>query len=454
MFSRLLGGVYCIEETLCSPLNNDYTTQLESWQQTPSYAPTPGNFRFDTPSFRNPSPGRVSQDPSTPSPELLRAQVSLSHNADWDDESILYIIEWKVTINNRVVSKDTEQDLELKPRFYWQAITEKAKKIIGRKKNSNQRVRLDDITIVVSVNDRKHRDLTKQFEYTDVDWTAIEKQLLLWRTLFHAGKELRLSITINYLEDSNPSPSRTDKRGPTSTTARMLREREAQIEAECSSGQPAAWRDVYKVMRCPGRPCHHNGQFCWLDPAGKKHYNLLSHHLRSLVQHVEDGNVLETHDDVPYEVRERLYAEDEKQREKGQKSINPANGLIPPINIHFLPAQSPQTSTIPAGDIDGHTSRSDQVEKIDIPGLFEVALDNYTDWQLTRVDTELFKDNIKKARDITLENCLDLSQVYCEVKPEFYVEQGVKIGVARRFVRDISLWVKTCAHKDNDDSVH
>ncbi|KAI9036192.1 uncharacterized protein KD926_002222 [Aspergillus affinis] len=128
---------------------------------------------------------------------------------------------------------------------------------------------------------------------------------------------------------------------------------------------------------------------------------------------MEDGNVLETHDDVPYEVRERLYAEDEKQRKKAQKSINPANGLIQPINFHFLPAQLPQASTVPTDNIDGHTSRSDQAENIDIPGLFEVAVDNYTDWQLSRVN--------------------------CEVKPEFYVEQGVKIGVARRFVRDISL---------------
>ncbi|KAI9036193.1 uncharacterized protein KD926_002223 [Aspergillus affinis] len=241
---RLLSGIYCIEETACSPLNDDYATQLESWQQTPSYAPTTGNFGFDTLSFRNPSPVRISPEHSTPLPELLCRQVSLSHNADWDNEGILYIIEWKVTINNRVVSKDTEQDLELKPRFYWQAITEKAKKIIDRKTNSNQRVRLDNTKIVVSVNDRRYRDLIKQFEYTDVDWTAIEKQLLVWRALFHAGKELRLSITINYLEDSTLSPSRTDKRGPTSTTTRMLGEREVQMEAERSSGQPAAWWDV------------------------------------------------------------------------------------------------------------------------------------------------------------------------------------------------------------------
>jgi hypothetical protein len=47
--------------------------------------------------------------------------------------------------------------------------------------------------------------------------------------------------------------------------------------------------------------------------------------------------------------------------------------------------------------------------------------------------------NINKARDMTLENCLDLMQIYEDQDPGFFVKHGVKVGAARRFVRDIGL---------------
>ena len=120
--------------------------------------------------------------------------------------------------------------------------------------------------VIVSVKHRPHRNLTKNFEKTDVDWTGIERQLLKWKALFNGGKELRIEICINYLEDGN---SRTDKRGPSSATAGMLGEREAQIDAE-----RWAWRHVYWVMRCPGRPCHRS-ILLLVGPGGEKHYTLL-----------------------------------------------------------------------------------------------------------------------------------------------------------------------------------
>ncbi|KAJ5993369.1 hypothetical protein N7451_009093 [Penicillium sp. IBT 35674x] len=51
-------------------------------------------------------------------------------------------------------------------------------------------------------------------------------------------------------------------------------------------------------------------------------------------------------------------------------------------------------------------------------------------------------ENINKARDVTLENCLDLMQIYEDQDPGFFVKHGVKVGAARRFVRDIGFWVK------------
>lgn len=91
----------------------------------------------------------------------------MGHDED-SPSSIIYLIEWKVTLNNRILAKNTEQDLVLKPGAYWQRIKEKADHVVQRKITRKQRVRADDTTVVVSVNDRQHHDLTKHFEDTDV----------------------------------------------------------------------------------------------------------------------------------------------------------------------------------------------------------------------------------------------------------------------------------------------
>ena len=43
---------------------------------------------------------------------------------------------------------------------------------------------------------------------------------------------------------------------------------------------------------------------------------------------------------------------------------------------------------------------------------------------------------------MTLENCLSLRQIYDLIEPEFFVKEGVKIGVAYSFVSDITKWLK------------
>jgi hypothetical protein len=54
------------------------------------------------------------------------------------------------------------------------------------------------------------------------------------------------------------------------------------------------------------------------------------------------------------------------------------------------------------------------------------------------VGTESFEENIKKACDTALDNCLDLKQI-CSENPDFFVKQGVNISTARRLITDISL---------------
>lgn len=78
------------------------------------------------------------------------------------------MIEWKATLSNRVLTRDTERDLDLRSSFYWQGIKKKTEHIVHLKKHHDQQVRSDDTMIVVSVHDCSQHDLTKCFENTDI----------------------------------------------------------------------------------------------------------------------------------------------------------------------------------------------------------------------------------------------------------------------------------------------
>lgn len=170
--------------------------------------------------------------------------VESDNGATYDEHPsyIPYFIEWRLTLNNRVLSKDTEQALVSTLCSYSQQIKQKAERVLSQKVAFNRRVRPDDTAIVVSVNDRSQRDLTKRFEKTDIDWTTINKQLQMWQNLLRkCNKKPRISISINYMEDTSPPARRTDERENSSITNRMLLERDDQVDAEVSTGQPLVW---------------------------------------------------------------------------------------------------------------------------------------------------------------------------------------------------------------------
>ena len=372
-------------------------------------------------------------------------KLQLLHKDEWDEENtyeedppscIHYSIEWKVTLNGKLISKDTEQNLVLAPTFYWpQYLKPKLEKLLRKKVSSNKRVTSDDTNVVVSVTDRSERDLTRRFDETEIEWPVIEKQLSAWGELFRAGKKLRVDLSFNYLETGQqPTTRKGDKRGLTSATQQMLGERAMQIDAEEeSSGQASIWREVYSLMRCPGPPCH-LGPHCWRDSIGKRHYRLKTHHLKSLIRHVEQGGQLRTHDDVPEDIREQIYAEDQQRLERHQKATAVPSSNLPPINItNVLPASM---STTPL------TDQPLPITPLTVPGLRDTALKEYCDWQQSQVGDLEWKAGFQKAYDVAMKYALDLQQIHEDQDPSFFTTNGVILGISRRFVRDIKEWVK------------
>ncbi|KAI1837959.1 hypothetical protein DTO006G1_3946 [Penicillium roqueforti] len=125
------------------------------------------------------------------------------------------------------------------------------------------------------------------------------------------------------------------------------------------------------------------------------------------------GGVLETYAGVPDSVREQLYAEENQRLDKKKKAAeNSTMGSIyPPINITVLLAGLSQQSIHPPTN-DAILTGPGCTESIMVDGLLDVAVDEYTEWQQSRVSNETFRENINKAHDVTLENCLDLMQIY------------------------------------------
>jgi hypothetical protein len=80
--------------------------------------------------------------------------------------------------------------------------------------------------------------------------------------------------------------------------------------------------------------------------------------------------------------------------------------------------------------------------RLNVPGFLDAAVEEYSDWQQSRVRREDQKDDIRNMCDMALEYGLDLQQLHDDQDPDFFISRGIKIGVARRFVRDIEYWAQ------------
>jgi hypothetical protein len=316
--------------------------------------------------------------------------------------------------------KDAEQDLVLAPAFYWQLFLQpKLEELLRKKLPRNRCVRPDDTNVVVSVTDRSKRDLVKQFDGLDIQWSLVESRLVARSELYQTGKKPRVDLLFNYTDADDQivtmAQKKGDKRGTTSSTRHMLTERAAQLDAEQEvSGQASVWRVIYSLMRCSGPPCH-LGPHCWRDPVGKKHYKLRTHHLRSLIRYVEQGAILQDHDDVPEEVRQQLYAEEQQRFDRKQPATAAAALGIPPITINnVLPEHpAPGLVTIPQPGPVLPSPSLNAMGTVDlvIPGHRNVAVREHSDWQQSQLRSLRLKIEFQKARDAVLAEGLDLEQV-------------------------------------------
>lgn len=422
------------------------------WTQY-SDAPTPA-FYVDSQGVEH------SFRPSSATPSVSCAKrltfvplTNWDRDATYDEVPLTYIhysIECKVMVNKKVIFKETEPDIVLDPASYWRLLLQpRVEELLKKNIIPPRSVRANNTNVVVSVTDRKERDLNKQFDETNIVWSVVEKQLIAWSDLFEKGKKLRVNICIHYVENGishgvTNARTRNTNIGK-SATQHMLAERAAQLDAEqAATGQPSAWRTAYSETRCPGPPNCDIGPYCWYDSTTKRRRKLKTHHLRAIVRHIESGKPFRSHDDMPDDLRQQIYAEEEQsaQSKRLKSAMVPNN--FPPIQItNVLPNHaSPEPEIQPRPT----------VKRIHISGLCDVAVQDYSEYQQSQVRDESLKAEFQTAANLVLAEGLDLEQLHEDRDPEFLIKQGVKRGPARRFMDDIEPWAKRRAQSELESS--
>ncbi|KAK7928761.1 hypothetical protein PG985_005759 [Apiospora marii] len=153
-----------------------------------------------------------------------------------------------------------------------------------------------------------------------------------------------------------------------------------------------------------------------------------------LIRHIEEGYPINCYDDMPDFLRTQLYAEEQQDTERKQKrkrDASPRN--LPSIQItNVLPGQSNEQAS------EEHPVACSS--PITICGLRDRAVKRYCEWQCTKVDDVVLKFEFRKARDLTLAEGFDLEQLHEDQDYQFLLDKGVKLGIARRFVRDVKSW--------------
>jgi hypothetical protein len=94
---------------------------------------------------------------------------------------IRYLIKWKVKLNNRCISKDTEPDVVLAPGAHWiKVLWSRLDKLAKKNIPLNRSFHVDDIDITVRVNYRNETDLTSRCDGLDTSWKMIKSKLRAW----------------------------------------------------------------------------------------------------------------------------------------------------------------------------------------------------------------------------------------------------------------------------------
>jgi hypothetical protein len=363
--------------------------------------------------------------------------LGLLQLSEWDQDKsygddpsryIRYTMLWKVTRNGKRFARDTLSDLALTPSAQWSRFTEPEIQTILQEQSRNKKMIPQDTDVVVSVTKRGQPSFQRRFKETNIDWSVIEEQLLKWEQWFRAGKQLRVEVSLNFVDNPSDSGTSSKKGKMNSATQRQLAVQALQLGADGQNGQLPRWKELYEFMRCPDKFCN-LGNYCWQDSVKQKHIPIGTFELMDLVEYVQKEGMLESHDDVPDSFRARLYAaEAQKSHRKRAAPGNhtEASLLAPPMTA----------------DMSVQVLNASMTSPLDIPGFKDDAVKDYVQYLQGQWRSQEYKDQFEEAGKLVLGEFIDLDVVFKDQKPAFFTDHGVPKGIATLFIDNIPVFAK------------
>jgi len=91
---------------------------------------------------------------------------------------------------------------------------------------------------------------------------------------------------------------------------------------------------------------------------------------------MDQGYTLQSHNDVPEDIREQLYREEQQSLKRHKKSASTSTASLPPINInvHQIPSLGSLLAKTPAPDM---SLISIPIHRLNIPGFQDEAVEDY-----------------------------------------------------------------------------
>ncbi|KAK3700510.1 hypothetical protein LTR37_015911 [Vermiconidia calcicola] len=283
--------------------------------------------------------------------------------------------------------------------------------------------------VIISLSGRPGRKIERRSPRARVDWEFVEAKLGEWASLHSQAKVLKVELVVNF---------ETKLRGKNkagSASQRMRAECDDLLPVqEASAGATPSWPATYQKFRCTAVGCSGAGHYCWCEPLTGQHHTLQPQDLQELGK-----RGITTHGSVPKELGDVLQKRCSSHRKRKAGALG-----LQAIEV----AQSPAANTSRGTHVSMHSAKSPISQSYSSLGWalgcvgLEEMVNAYSQWHQGRTNNASWILDTQKAAEVSIDEELDLKQIGHEVGHEFFVQRGVKEGTARRWVGEVSRWIK------------